>query len=695
MRCINGVILFSVLFMNTSNSPVRASVHLGDAAGPIEASGARILAESLPDGCIVHIGTPESSRRVRSLAVDWKLEALGPEGFIVRSVTGEGPPETVIAASGAHGILYGCAALAEHIARGETIESIDLREKPVLAERNLWTWDGPRHDQHALFSLERMRNVENEPCYWQLGRYLAQARINTLTLWPDHRARPDVPNVDEATLEAYRRFTKYFREQFGVEIALFMWYEIKQGTPTPITGWPICPFDDRVIEYWRDRVTKLAENVPDLKGIVMAGAGGDWVRGPFECQCERCRKHTNRELIARAMRMIGEPWAHHGGRIIWKAVTDRPSLVRTEVANFANFDDELPPYVKIAHKPFYKDFRQPHPLHPMFFAHEDQRERVRPYLCEFQIYGEYRGSTSFPCVMIDRWSQIAPLTARKNYHGLIGVCSFNRHDAWDHPLNMANWYAFGRLAWNPETPPGAIYRDWAALTFGPDVADDVIEVCRMSYEAATKLMFFRGVMIQNHSKLPTIDYELESSLVGPWHHLPKNEDGYWGRGHDVSCYPADIAEQIRNDPALLLWAHRVPITAELCDEAIAQQHESVDIVRRMVDRWKAIPHDAWRDDHADMAERLSRNLVDAEVWCECLTLYFDYKAGRLTRDDLQSRLDRIRRFDPDRGTDLIRHTFDRFFEEWQRVLDGNLIRRSMEGDYHNPEGEPFLPGLAE
>jgi len=94
----------------------------------------------------------------------------------------------------------------------------------------------------------------------------------------------------------------------------------------------------------------------------MAGAGGDWVRGPFECQCQRCRRHTDRELLVEGMKIVAGPFGRHGGRVIWKAVTDRPTLVASEVANFANLDDALPPNVTVAHKSFYKDFRPPAPF---------------------------------------------------------------------------------------------------------------------------------------------------------------------------------------------------------------------------------------------------------------------------------------------------------------------------------------------
>ncbi len=686
------------------------TIHLGPDATSIERTAARFLAEDWPEGgsteaTTIYIaeaspesgsivmGTPASSPIIHAMADELRVSELGDEGYVVQRVQREGRDLLVVASGGPRGVLYGSAALLEQQRLGFKSSDIDLRETPKLAERCIWFWNGPRPRKSAFFSIDRMANVENEPCYQAFGRFLAQARLNTVMIWAHHRTRPDWGDGVESTRETYRKFCRYFRENFGVEIFLFMWYEIEQGTKPPIQGYPICPFDPRVQKHWEGVVENL-KTIPEMRGIIMAGAGGDWIRGPWECECERCRQHTDRELLLRAMKMIGEPWSEAGGRIIWKAVTDRPTRVPSEVEHFANLDDVLPPYVQIAHKNLYKDFRQPHPIHPMFYAHEDDPDHERPYLCEFQIYGEYRGGTEFPCVMIDRWAEIFPLLAKKRYRGAIAVTTIASHNRWDHPLNLANWYGFGRFAWNPEESPDVILRDWATLKFGRDVADEIVEICRTTYDASTKMMFFRGVMTQNHSKLPTIDYELESSLIGPWHDIPKAPDGYWGRGHDVSKYPPDVAEAIRNDPKLLLWAHRVPITEELCDEAIAGKKEALELVRDMAARWEALPHAGWEKTHEDVSRQFEKNLVDAEVWYLTTKIYFDYKAGRLTKSDLKRRIADIRdRFDPEDGSGLIRETFDACLGEWTRITKNYLKRVSMPGAHQNPAGEDFLPGL--
>jgi len=83
------------------------------------------------------------------------------------------------------------------------------------------------------------------------------------------------------------------------------------------------------------------------------------------------------------------------------------------------------------------------------------------------------------------------------------------------------------------------------------------------------------------------------------------------------------------------------------------------------------------------------------LWLEDISLYFDYKIGRLTRSELAKRLSAIRaEFDGEPGTKLTNgEVYRRFIEEWERVYSGNVSRRVMEGAWHKPEGTPFLPGL--
>ncbi len=101
------------------------------------------------------------------------------------------------------------------------------------------------------------------------------------------------------------------------------------------------------------------------------------------------------------------------------------------------------------------------------------------------------------------------------------------------------------------------------------------------------------------------------------------------------------------------------------------------------------------EEYEPILEGLQRNLADAELWREDISLYFDYKLRRLTRSELKQRLDQIKqRFDSQLGSRLTSgYPYRRFIEEWTAVLNGKTRRATMRGKWYDPNGVPFLPGL--
>ncbi|MBN2326095.1 MAG: hypothetical protein JXR73_03000 [Candidatus Omnitrophica bacterium] len=585
----------------------------------------------------------------------------------------------------------------------------DERSAPAFPLRMVWSWSQPHFDGHGFFSAEEMLNAFDSLSYKRFGDLLASMRVNAFCFWTNYPSWLRDPGEQaERFREAHRVLMRFLKQQYGIDSYIFTVYGMGDDLAQ------LCPHDPEVREKWRRLIDDLFTQLPDLKGLVMAGAGGDWVRGPWECPCSQCQRHTHRELLLMGVNMIAQPLQKYGAQLIWKNVTDRPTLVQKEVELFSNLEGLLPSNVLIAHKGFYKDFRPTHPLNPMFYHEEaPSDDSLLPYCTEFQIFGEYRGHDAFPCVMAWRWSPIFRLAQSKNESGVMAVVSVAPSTDFDHPLNRANWYAFGQLAWDPSRDPDAIVSDWAKLEFGdnPDRIERITQIARLSYRASTQLMFFKGVMIQNHSQLPTINYELESSLIGPWHDIPRAPEGWMGRGHDVSMYPPEAAQEILDDPNLLLWAHRTPITEDLIEALRRQMNEAIAAVQEIIRLWRGVPIDSRENvkqagqkntarldapRHREILLLLQQNEIDAQIWSESALLYFEYKAGRLTRETLRRRLDSLRERYPEGGSKLTSgKVYERFFQEWESVLDGTFQRRVMEGKYYTAPQPNFPPGFQE
>lgn len=127
-----------------------AAVWTGGEVGEIESHAAQLLHMDLgltmrtdrgpeAEAGDVVIGTPASNATIAAEAGAWKLDVLGPEGFVVEHASISGAAVQVVAANSPRGALYGCVALADAVRLGLRRESVRLRERPTFVHRNLWT----------------------------------------------------------------------------------------------------------------------------------------------------------------------------------------------------------------------------------------------------------------------------------------------------------------------------------------------------------------------------------------------------------------------------------------------------------------------------------------------------------------------------------------------------------------------------
>jgi len=276
---------------------------------------------------------------------------------------------------------------------------------------------------------------------------------------------------------------------------------------------------------------------------------------------------------------------------------------------------------------------------------------------EFQITKEYLGFSTHTAYLGEMYEEtlgtdthampgltVAKLLTEQPLSGMAGVANIGSDRNWSGShLDQANWYAYGRLAWNPAGSSRAIAQEWAAQTFSPDarVATPIVDLLMMSREAVVNYMNPLGLhhlMSTSHHYGPA---PWVSDLARPeWNPAYYHRADAKGIGFDRSASGSNALEQYAPglasqyaDPntipeKFLLWFHHVPWDHKmksgrtLWDELVLRYDLGVQQAIDMQRRWEALkPHiDAQR--HAEQAQRLAVQVKDAQFWRDASVAYF-------------------------------------------------------------------------
>src|SRR5213079_3389998 len=260
------------------------------------------------------------------------------------------------------------------------------------------------------------------------------------------------------------------------------------------------PLDPAVGAWWRRKVDEIYRAVPDFGGFVVK-ANSEGQPGPQDYG----RTHAD------GANMLADALAPHGGIVMWRAFvysnevpTDR---VRQAYDEFTPQDGAFRENVLLQVKNGPLDFQPREPFHPLFGA----MSRT-PLMMELQITKEYLGQDTHLTFLAPLWEEVlradtyAPgpggrggsdVAAR--IRGLAGVANVGNDRDWcGSDFNQANWYAFGRLAWDPMLSSAAIAAEWTRMTLSndPRVVRPVVAMMLASREAAVNYMTPLGLAHQ-------------------------------------------------------------------------------------------------------------------------------------------------------------------------------------------------------
>ncbi|HVT85617.1 MAG TPA: alpha-glucuronidase [Chitinophagaceae bacterium] len=573
--------------------------------------------------------------------------------------------ENAVEATTDAGILYGVYEMLRRQLTGQSIT--DEVNNPSYEFRILDHWDnlnGTIERGYAGMSIfwrkvDSFVVTDRDKTTWQeYARANASIGINGSVL-NNVNASPLI--LTAGYLNRVKTIADVFRP-YGVRVYL----SVNSASPKVIGGLATAdPLDPSVIKWWRDKVKEIYSLIPDFGGFLVK-ANSEGQPGPQDYG----RTHADgANVLADALKPFG-------GIVMWRAFVysaNDKDRAKQAYSEFVPFDGKFRDNVIIQVKNGPIDFQPREPFSPLFGAMK--KTSVMP---EFQITQEYLGhsihlvflSTMWEeCLQSDTYQQgVGSTVARctdgsiypQKYTAIAGVSNIGTDTNWcGHDFAQANWYAFGRLAWNDNLRSEQIADEWIKQTFYPSASEKtgsplyssdwrqnfLIPVKRMmleSREAAVNYMMplgFHHIMSANGHYGP-----------GPWWG-PKNVRPDWtppyyhqadtnGVGFDRSKTGSDAVSQYReplasmfNDPATtpdiyLLWFHHLPWNYKMKDgrslwEDICYHYDKgVQEVREFQKIWdKAEPYvDSFRFNAVQ--RKLREQCINAVLWKDACLQYF-------------------------------------------------------------------------
>jgi alpha-glucuronidase len=574
-------------------------------------------AETPGDGAIV-IGTPASSSLIAALKLP--LADAGAEGFVLKSTRLNGHPVTVIAANRDIGLVYGVFAFLRRIQTGKPVTGLDIADAPRLMVRVLDHWDnldGSIERGYAGASLWRWQTLPayRDPRYGEYARADASVGINGAVL---NNVNSSPMILTSAYIEKAAALAEEFRP-WGVKV----WLAPRFTAPQEIGGLKTSdPLDPKVRAWWAAKIAEIYARIPDFGGFLIK-ANSEGVPGPQDYG----RSHSD------GANMYADLLKPHGGIVMYRAfVYDDPGkdwkLDRIAEAYriIRPFDGQFRDNVLVQEKEGPLDFQAREPFAPLFGAMPHSQMAVEfPVTKEYTGQGTdiaYLGSMYEEIYQSDTYaygkgSTVARIVEGKynkatRLTGTAGVANTGNDRNWTGSIfNQANWYAFGRFAWDPDSSARGVGEEWARATFGndPQVASTVTDMLMRSLPAL--------IDYQQPLGLAFLDIDKANTHDGPW--LWYNEarrpdwgDVYYHRADEkgigfdrspsgyntVAQYHAPLKQQWSKPETtpdeLLLWFHHLPWDYRmksgntLWEELQARYHGGVCEVEVLQHAWSTL-----------------------------------------------------------------------------------------------------------
>ena len=605
----------------------------------------------------------EELRAYSTQDVELKLDHAMEEDAYSIEVKGEkGKGKSVITAKNEIGLLYGAYAFL----RQKDIRT-NIYSKPYFKLRILNHWDnlngtiergyaglsifwkgkdsGKTIRDHNIFVEDPDQPIDTA-LIKEYGRANASIGING-TVLNNVNASPKM--LSDIYINKVKTYADILRP-YGIKVYLSVNFASPMSIPAkgfngdkPVKT--ADPLDKQVKGWWKAKAKEIYEQIPDFGGFLVK-ANSEGQPGPFDYN----RTHADgANTLADAVKPFG-------GIIMWRSFVygakhKGEDRVKQAVSEFVGLDGDFRDNVILQSKNGPLDFQPREPYAPIF----DNIKQTKQ-MAELQITQEYLGQSRHLVYLAPMWREFFSFVAPEKLVGIAGVANIGLDTNWcGHHFSQANWYAFGRLAWDPTITSEDIAKEWLDLTFG-EMGTLKSKKCMSASLCEEELL---SVMLR--SREACVDYMMPIGLHHIFafdEHYGPEPDGFnphmpleWcpvyyhradssGIGFDRTHAGSDATSQYREPycsmydnintcpERYLLWFHHVPWDYRfksgrtVLEEMAFHYNRGVSEVEDFLRVWQEVKPCIDQQRWEEVQARLEHQLDNAKEWRKTCLDYF-------------------------------------------------------------------------
>lgn len=554
--------------------------------------------------------------------------------------------DSSIIASSSIGILYGAYDLLRLQETGN-LSHLSKTEKPAVNLRILNHWDNLdgsiergyagksiwKWDEIILDKAGEFKNISKD----LRNRLITYARSNA-SIGINGAVLNNVNASPQMMTSEYLHKVKVIADIFrpyGIRVYLSINFASPMALGYTKTADPL---DMKVQLWWKKKAKEIYASIPDFGGFLVK-ANSEGQPGPGDYH----RSHAD------GANMLADALKSFGGIVMWRSFVyganhKGEDRVKQAVSEFKYQDGKFRDNVILQSKNGPLDFQPREPYAPIF-----DNIHQTPQIAELQITQEYLGQSKHLVYLAPMWKEFFRFVSPDKLKGIAGVSNIGDNANWcGHPFSQANWYAFGRLAWNPSISSEEIAHEWLIQTY--ECKDErftkPVEMMMLtSREACVNYMMPLGlhhIFKFDHHYGPEPDgfkaeYPLEWCPVY-YHQADSNGIGF-NRSSDgtdaVGQYPEpyrSLYDNLATCPEeYLLWFHHVPWNyrmksgSTLWEELCMRYNMGVSMVETYRDYWHTSTKEYMKDHITEWEmtdSLLNVQLASAKEWRDVCLKYF-------------------------------------------------------------------------